>query len=98
LTIEQFEKQIVSLFEKRNVIDKEIEKLQNQLIQKLCPKEKQECEPEYCTFRLTDTCPFLKKWRKILKEAKVSENIIPDVLFSFVKKLLREKGVSEKDT
>jgi len=92
----QSREQIVSLFQKRKDIDKEIEKLQNQLVKKLCPKEKQECEPEYCTFRLTDTCTFLKEWRKILEEAKAPEETVPDVLLNFVKKILTEKGASEK--
>ena len=30
----------------------------------LCPKGKNKCEPEYCTFRLTNTCEFLKVKRK----------------------------------
>lgn len=98
MTKEQLPKEIVSLFEKRKAIDKEIEKLQNQLVQKLCPKEKQKCEPEYCTFRLTDTCPFLKEWRKILEEARVPENTALDVLSGFLEKMLGEKGVSDKDT
>lgn len=95
MTTGKLEKQIVSLFLKRKDIDKKIEELQNQLVQKLCPKEKKECEPEYCTFRLTDTCDFLREWRKILQEADVPESEIPEILFSFVEKLLKEKGVSE---
>ena len=98
MATKQLEKQIVSLYNKRKTIDEEIKKLQNQLVQELCPKEKQECEPEYCTFRLTDTCPFIKEWRKILEEARVPENTVPDLLFSFVEKLFREKGLSEKGT
>lgn len=65
---EQLKRKIVTLLQKKRNMEKEIEKFQNQLVQQLCPKEKEECEPAYCTFRMTDTCPFLKKWHKILEE------------------------------
>jgi hypothetical protein len=51
------------------MIERKIERLQNQLVQALCPKGKEECEPAYCMFRITDTCPFLREWNNILEEA-----------------------------
>ena len=48
--------------------EKEIEKLEKQLTKELCPKGKTECEPAYCAFRYTETCPFLKEWRRMSKE------------------------------
>jgi len=65
---EQLKKKIVTFLKEKRKIEKQIEKLQNQLVQQLCPKRKQECEPAYCTFRVTATCPFLKKWHEILDE------------------------------
>lgn len=67
---EQLRKKIITLSKqkKRENIDPKIEKLQNQLVQKLCPKKKKECEPAYCVLRITDSCPFLDEWRSIEKE------------------------------
>lgn len=96
MTEGQPKKRIVSLFRKKQDIEKEIKKLQNQLVQQLCPKHKQECEPEYCTFRITDTCLFLKEWRKILEEAQVPKETKYDLFINFVEKVLEDKGVSEK--
>jgi hypothetical protein len=59
------EEKLATLFKEKEKIDKEIDKLEKQLTKQLCPKGKKECEPAYCTFRITNTCPFLKKWRKI---------------------------------
>jgi len=95
---EQLRRKIITLFREKENIEKEIEKLQNQLVQQLCPKEKQECEPEYCTFRITDTCPFLKEWRKILEEAQVPKDTKYDLFIDFVEKILKDKGVSERST
>lgn len=93
MTDGELRKRVVSLFNKREGIEKEIEKLQNQLVQQLCPKEKQECEPEYCMFRLTDTCPFVKEWRKILEEAQVPKDTKYDLFIDFVEKVLEDKEV-----
>jgi hypothetical protein len=50
--------------------EKELEKLERELVNELCPKGyKKRCEPAYCIFRITDTCPFLKKWREISKDS-----------------------------
>jgi hypothetical protein len=48
--------------------ERELKRLERELVKELCPKGyKRECEPAYCIFRYTDTCPFLKKWREISK-------------------------------
>lgn len=91
---EQMKNEIVTLFKEREKIEKKIEKLQNQLVQQLCPKEKQECEPAYCTFRLTETCPFLKEWYKILEQANIPKDTKYDLFIDFVEKILKDKGVS----
>jgi hypothetical protein len=52
---------------KEKETERELNKLERELVKELCPKGKKECEPAYCTFRITDTCPFLKKWREISK-------------------------------
>ena len=64
------EKKLHKLLKEKKEKEIEIEKLERQLTKELCPKGKQECEPAYCTFQITDTCPFLKKWRKISKESR----------------------------
>jgi len=60
----QRQKVIMLLKEKRR-IEKELQDLENQLAKELCPKRKSSCEPAYCTFMLTNTCPFLKEWHAI---------------------------------
>jgi len=64
----EIRKKIISLSKQRHDINKEIEKLQNQLAKELCPKEKKECEPAYCILRITDSCPFLRELRSIEKK------------------------------
>ena len=66
----QLRKKIIALSkqQKKENTEKEIEKLQNKLVQKLCPKGKKECEPAYCILRMTNSCPFLDEWRSIEKE------------------------------
>jgi hypothetical protein len=53
------------LLKERKRIDEDIAKLEKELVKELCPKGKLACEPAYCTFRYTDTCPFLKEWRSV---------------------------------
>jgi len=65
---EQLKKKLATLLKEKRNIERRIAELQNQFVQQLCPKEKRECEPAYCMYRMTDTCPFLKKWREILAE------------------------------
>lgn len=83
-------KQVVALLKQRNKIEQKIENLQNELTKLLCPKGKSICDPAYCTFRLTDTCPFTKKWSAILDEAGVERDTTLDVLAEFVYKLTKE--------
>lgn len=66
----QLRKKIIALSkqQKKENTEKEIEKLQNKLVQKLCLKGKKECEPAYCILRMTNSCPFLDEWRSIEKE------------------------------
>lgn len=83
-------KKIVALLRQRNKIEQKIQNLQNKLTKRLCPKGKSICEPAYCTFRLTDTCPFTKKWSTILDEAEVERDTALDVLTEFMYKLTKE--------
>lgn len=62
-------KKIVNLLEERKRIDNEINELEKQLVKELCLKGKTSCEPAYCTFRYTNTCPFLKEWHRISKNS-----------------------------
>ncbi len=64
----ELEKQLVALLREKKKIEGRIDKLERELVRELCLKGKTECEPAYCTFRLTSTCPFIKKWSKILDE------------------------------
>jgi hypothetical protein len=70
---EQLRKRIIELSKQKKNIDKEMQELQNLLVQKLCVKKKEECEPAYCVFRMTDSCSFLDEWRSILKETKIHQ-------------------------
>jgi hypothetical protein len=61
-------KRYAKIANKESKNERELTKLERELVKKLCPKGYlKECEPAYCTFRITDTCPFLKKWREISK-------------------------------
>jgi hypothetical protein len=62
---ESLKKKRAAIAKKEKDAERELNTLERQLVKKLCPKGKKECEPAYCTFRYTDTCPFLKKWREI---------------------------------
>lgn len=86
---------IVTLFKEKENLGREIEKLQNQLVQQLCLKRKQKCEPAYCTFRLTDTCPFLKEWYKILEEAHIPKDTKYDIFIDFIEKISKGKNVTK---
>jgi len=55
----------ISKIPKRSV---EIKKIEKQFTTLLCPKGKNECEPAYCTFQITNTCPFLDRWRSMVKK------------------------------
>lgn len=60
----ELRKKLLSLKKNRQAIDREISKLEKQLTKELCPKGKVFCEPAYCLFQISDSCPFLKEWRK----------------------------------
>ena len=61
-------KRIRTLLKERKKIEKELANIEQQLTKELCPKGKVLCEPAYCTFRLTETCPFLKEWRTLTNQ------------------------------
>lgn len=66
---ENLKRRYRKIADKEKNIERELNKLEKELVKKLCPKGyKTECEPAYCTFQITDTCPFLKKWREISKD------------------------------
>lgn len=62
---EEIKMEIINLLKKKKDIEKEIDILLNQLVQQLCPKQKSECEPAYCIYCITETCPYIKEWRNI---------------------------------
>lgn len=95
---EQLRRKVITLFKEKKKIEEEIQKIQNQLVQQLCPKEKQECEPAYCTFRITDTCPFLEEWSKILEEGQVPKDTRYDNFIEFIEKISSNRGVLKKNT
>lgn len=86
-------KKLVALFKEMKKIEEEIQKIQNQLVQQLCPKKKEECEPAYCTFRITDTCPFIKEWNKILEEGEYPKDTRYDDFVEFIEKISSNKGI-----
>ncbi len=61
----EIKEKIIDLFKRKELIESEIETIQNQIVRQLCPKQKNECEPAYCTFRVTETCPFIQEWNNI---------------------------------
>lgn len=64
---EDLRKRRSSIAKKERATEQALNRLERQLVKELCPKGKKECEPAYCTFRITNTCPFLEKWRTISK-------------------------------
>lgn len=93
---EHIKERVITLFKEKKKIEDEIQKLQNQLVQQLCPKKKQECEPAYCTFRITNTCPFLEEWRKILEEGQVPKDTRYDNFIEFVERISANKNISKR--
>ncbi len=69
---EELEKQLAKAAKSRHSSRSEIKRLEKEYAVLLCPKGKEECEPAYCTFRITDTCPFLDKWRALAQKYKLS--------------------------
>lgn len=66
---ENLKKKRTAISRKEKETERELNKLERQLVKELCPKGKKECEPAYCTFRYTNTCPFLKEWRRLSKNS-----------------------------
>ena len=65
---EELERQIAKAAESQSSGSLEIKRLEKLYASILCPKGKDECEPVYCTFQITNTCPFLDKWRFLAKK------------------------------
>lgn len=86
----ELSEEIINLFKKKEKLNREIDELQNKLVKKLCPKGKSQCEPAYCTFRITDSCPFLERWQNILSEANVKEDF-PEEILDILSKILPTK-------
>ena len=63
---EELIKKVKDLSEKKEEIEIELKKIENTLVKNLCPKNKEECEPAFCSFRCTDTCPFIIEWKNLL--------------------------------
>jgi len=64
----ELEKQLAKASKSRNSSSSEIKKIERLYAIRFCPKGKEECEPAYCTFQITNTCPFLKEWRSLAKK------------------------------
>jgi len=91
----QIIKKVADLFQQKHNLEEEIQRLQNELVRRLCPKEKTECEPTYCMFRLTNSCPFIKRWTNILENAGVAKDNKYDTFIEFVEKVSEKKGVAK---
>jgi|GEM_PF-2431406 hypothetical protein len=52
-----------------NTNSKSIEELKNELYVKFCLKEYlEECDPAYCSFRITNSCEYIKILRSLNRE------------------------------
>ena len=89
----QIIKKVADLFQQKHNLEEEIQRLQNELVQQLCPKAKSVCEPAYCILRLTDSCPFIKEWVNILEKAGIPKDNKYDIFIEFVEKISEKKGV-----
>jgi hypothetical protein len=65
---DELERQIAEAAKSQRLGSTEIRRLEKLCASLLCPKGKPECEPVYCTFQITNTCPFLDKWRSLSKK------------------------------
>jgi hypothetical protein len=70
---EELEKQIAKAAKSKRSGSSEIKRMEKLYTVLLCPKCKAECEPAYCTFQITNTCPFLAKWRSLSKKYSFSQ-------------------------
>jgi hypothetical protein len=69
----ELELQLAKALESRESCQAEIKRIEKIYTTLLCPKGKSICEPAYCTFQITGTCPFLDKWRSIAKKYKLQK-------------------------
>ncbi len=67
-------RELITLLIEKEKKDNQIKNLQNKIVQILCPTKKKECEPAYCAFRITVTCPFISEWRVLLEETQIKKN------------------------
>ena len=67
----EVKREIITLLKEKENKENQIMNLQNQIVQDLCPKKKKECEPAYCAFRITVTCPFIQEWRVLLEDTQI---------------------------
>ena len=65
--IEKLGSQLQTLCKDKSSNEESIHNIERKLTVLLCPKGKNECEPAYCIFRITDNCEFLTKWRSFCK-------------------------------
>jgi hypothetical protein len=68
----ELERKLEKAAKSKNAASKTIKSVELQYTLLLCPKGKKECEPAYCSFRISDTCPFLEKWHFLVKKYNVS--------------------------
>ena len=66
-----FEKQLAEFSKLRTSSNKDIKRIEHEFTKSLCPKGKMVCEPSYCIFQITNTCPFLKKWRYLVEKYNI---------------------------
>ena len=64
---EELDKQAAKAFNSQKANQAEIKRLEIEYTKLLCPKGKKECEPAYCSLRISNECPFIIKWRSISK-------------------------------
>jgi hypothetical protein len=65
IELEKLESELQDLNKNRTNNQEAIKSIEKRMTILLCPKGKNECEPAYCVFRMTNNCDFLSKWRSI---------------------------------
>jgi len=63
------------------------------MVKELCPKGKEQCDPAYCTLRITNTCPFIREWSEILDSANISEDTKYELFIEFVDKVSKHHKI-----
>ena len=62
--------QFQHMYAKKRDIEKELEELKLKLFKNLCPKGyKDECEPAYCIFRITNSCDYVKFLTRVQRQS-----------------------------